>query len=456
MNSKIKDATEFLQMCKNLSSKTHVDKNVVYGLLEDYKVSESDLALRKTMHPLHYFDGWNNSLGPKNNLSVYHWRNYWTGFDNNVPRGSYIKIYLPLDSKHLFEGVKQVFSYLEKENISHTSKATSLARADNVIIRIDSNDIESLKKIYKFIKNNPYIQEGINQVNPFLPTVGKLGVMIDDGRSYNMQMSELIAIYINNYAKDSKIDFSNFAKFINEQKKSDPVFLETFKNAFFEKSQYQQTIESEEYSNRINIDIKTPLDFLEFAILLSFEKYGKQQAVRAIKNALEGNYDYFSRIGYDRDGREVKVRESLPGIVSPQLLKGYILQNNLFTEESNIDNIITNYVDSVIYRHKGKILEDALYATAIKMFDNKAYVEKRIRDYSEKGDSCSFSRFNDSVRPNYNFRESVLQNISPSKTFSVIESILYNKGIKYTNKSQYDKVSDCSDIIINRVASRHI
>ena len=453
---KIRNATEFLEMCNNLSKKTVVNKNVVYGLLEDYKIKTSDLAIKGNIHPLYYFEEWNNSLGSKNNLKVYHWRNYWTGFDNNPPRTGYAKIYLSLDGEHLCEGVKQLFSYLERENISHTSKATSHVRADNIIIRIDSNDNEALKKIYNFINNNKYIQSGINQINPFLPNIGKIGVMVDDGRSYNSQIAELIAKYINTYAIDSKIDFSHFAKFVNQEKKNDVVFLQTFNQAFFEENKYKKLIENQEYNNKINIDIKDPLDILEFAVLLSFEKYGKEQAVRAIKSALAGNYDSFSRVGYDRDGKEVKVRESLIGVVPPQLLKAYIVQNNLFSNESNIDNIITNYVDSVIYKHKGKILEDALYATAIKKFDDKAFVEKRINSYAAKGETCIFSRFNDSVRPNYNFRESVLQNISPKKVYSIIESILYNKGINYTNKSQHDKVSDCSDIILSRLSSKQM
>ena len=455
-NSKIKDANDFLQMCKNLSKTTYVDKKVVYSMLENYKIKSSDLQKNETIHPLHYFEEWNNTLGYKNNLKVYRWKNYWTGFDNNRPQYGFTKIYLSLDDEHLREGVKQLFSYLEKENISHTSKSTSHVRADNVIIRIGSEDNEGLKKIYNYVKNNKYIQEGANQINPFLPNIGIMGVMLDDGRSYNMELANLIAKYINQYAAHSTIDFSHFCKFVSQEKKSDPYFLDTFNCAFFEKNKYQQLIENEEYSNRINIDIKSPLDILEFAVLLSFEKYGKDQAVCAITGALDGNYDFFSRVGYDKYGKEVNVRDSLSGGVSPELLKGYILQNNLFSNESNLDNIIINYVDSVIYKHKGKILEDALYATAIKMVDNKEFVEKRIKAYAERGESCIFSRFNDAVRPNYNFRDSVLQNISPSKVYSIVESILYDKGIKYDNKSQHGKVSECSDIIVGKISNKRI
>jgi len=451
-NDKIKSATEFLELCKRISEQTVVDKSVIYNLLENYKIKDSNLEKRLTIHPLHYFQEWNNSLGNKNNLKIYNWKNYWTGFDNNAPKTGFIKIYLSLDDDHLCEGVKQLFSYLEQENISHTSKATSHARADNIIIRIDANDTESLKKIYNFVQNNSYIQSGMNQINPFIPNVGKLGVMTDDGRSYNSQLSQLIATYVNNYAVESNIDFSDFSKFVIQQKENDLVFLETFNQAFFEPNKYNNIIYNQVYTNRINIDIRNPVELLEFGILLSFEKHGKEQAVGAIKSALSGNYDSFSRIGYDRNGREVKVRESLCNIVTPQLLEGYILQNNLFSNETNLDNIINNYVDSVIYKHKGKILEDALYATAIKQFDDKMFVQNRIKQYAEKGNGEIFSRYNHSIRQNYNFRESVLLNIAPSKVNSVVESILYNNGINYTNKSQNDKIDDCSNVIIDRIA----
>ena len=62
-NSKIKDANDFLQMCKNLSKTTYVDKKVVYSMLENYKIKSSDLQKNETIHPLHYFEEWNNMVG---------------------------------------------------------------------------------------------------------------------------------------------------------------------------------------------------------------------------------------------------------------------------------------------------------------------------------------------------------------------------------------------------------
>lgn len=447
-------AVDFLKQCQMIAQKINIKGGTVYGLLEDFSISADDKLTNKNIHPLKYSNYWHNFFGKTENIFTYAWGNYWTGFDNgNTNRkDKFIKIYLSLDRKHLFEGVKQLFNFIAKENISHTSKSTSIVRTDNVIIRLNLDDIEGLKKITKYIENNNYIQEGMNSVNPFLPTVGKIGVMFDDGRSYNSDLAYLIAQYINKHLYDSEINFSDFAKFIKEKKCHDRIFMNTFNQAFFEKGPYQNIIENTQNQTDLTSTPNIPLNdkeyILKLAINTSFEKYGKAQAIAAIKNALHGNYSYFSRVGYDELGNEIELRSYLEKNLSPKELHQYILKNN------NLENdIVRNYVDCIIYEYKGCLLEDALYATAKKYFDLKENIEIRINNYANNGDVTMFCRNNFDIKNDYNFRESVLKNIPPSKTYDVVESILHNKGINYLSKLNEEKVNCCAQVIMERIES---
>lgn len=459
-HNKIKLATEFLELCQKVTQKTNLDKSEVYSLLENYKLKDSDKLSNTNIHPLYYYENWKKALGSKKNLYIHSWRNYWSGFENYnfLNESKFIKIYLSLDRDHLFEGVKQLFTYLDSENIVHTSKSTSIVRSDNVVIRLRENDYEGLIKISKYIENNKYIQAGANKINPFLPTVGSIGVMHDDGRTYNGELSNLIANYINTYAKTGNINFWHFVNYIKSEKKDDYLFLETFNNAFFEKSKYQQIVENATKENKSNESLnqtgKSLEEILELGILLAFEKYSKHQAIVAISAALKGDYNYFSRSTYDNQGNEISIRRYLSDNLSSEQLKSYILKNNAVQQNDSIDDLIRNYVDNVIYRHKGILFENALYATAVKHNDTKEWIMHRIASFGVSGNPKLFSNYNQTVAPNYNFRESVVNNISPKTTNEIVESILYSKGIDYSTKLGGEKNECCADIILNRVKGK--
>lgn len=448
--NKINNAIEFLSLCQKIAQNTYLDKSVVYSLLENYKIKESDIQSNEKISPLSYYNNWKISL-TKHNLDVYSWGNYWTGFDNGKRMNSFIKIYLSLDREHLFEGVRQLFSYIESQNIVHTSKSTSHIRTDNIIIRLNPNDYNSLKKICDYIENNSYLKEGMNKVNPFLPTIGSVGVMYDDGRSYNSELAGLISVYINKNIHKNNIDFSDFTRFVREMKKNDFIFLETFNQAFFENSKYKDIIRKQELikEDKINIPGMSSKEIFELAVITAFEKYGKSQARFAISRALQGDYSSFSRMGEDSWGNKIELRSYLENNISLDMIKTYILENNTFNEKVTYEDIIKKYVDSVIYRYKGKILEEALFATAMNHNDEKEHIEIRIREYANRGDEKLFSRYNSDILPNYNYRKSVSDNIAPAMTYDIVDSILFSKGIEYEFLTAEQKVVSCSDVIIN-------
>lgn len=457
-HQQINRATEFLKYCQKVAQKTNLTSSKVYGLLEDFEISSYNISSNAYMSPLKYFSDWYDYFKNKKNIIPYSWGDYWSGFDNGTRTDSFIKIYISLDRNHLLEGVKQIFDFIAKENIQHTSKSTSIVRTDNVIIRLHPNDLEGLEKITQFVNNNKYLQEGMNKINPFLPTVGKIGVMFDDGRSYNEDLASLISYYIRQHIYDEDMSFSGFAQFVSVNKKNDPVFLNTFNQAFFEKGKYQKAIEGTITPSIDVPKINTPMEInekvLRLAVVTSFDKYGKNQATAAIANALNDEYGYFSEYTYDILGNKVLLREYLKRNLTPVMLKRYILKANDLSETLTPEEAIINYVNHIIYETKGCVFEDALYATANKFSDTKSFLMTRIKEYATHAKGEMFTTNNPDVRKDFNFRQSVLNNIKPERVYSVVDSILYNKGINYFNKSIEERIECCADIILERIYSK--
>lgn len=157
-------AVDFLKQCQKIAQKIKLTKASVYQLLKEFNITDYDISTNQDMYPLEYSSDWCDFFSKRNDILPYAWGNYWTGFDygNINSEHKFIKIYLSLDRNHLFEGVKQLFDFIARENIMHTSKSTSIVRTDNVIIRLNTGDLAGLKKITQYIESNKYIQEGMN------------------------------------------------------------------------------------------------------------------------------------------------------------------------------------------------------------------------------------------------------------------------------------------------------
>ena len=109
----------------------------------------------------------------------------------------YIKMYIPLKYKDLFSSVNVLFDYIRDAKITHMSKIAHKVRSDNVIVILSKEDLESAKKIISFIANNNTIKNNLNSTNPFVPTVNGIGLIIESNFSYNSEIANLIANYIN-------------------------------------------------------------------------------------------------------------------------------------------------------------------------------------------------------------------------------------------------------------------
>lgn len=125
--------TEFLnKVSKIIEIYSYISKDfekfhsVIYALLEDYEVPEYD----KQKDVSSMFPVWINNFKESTNTSVFvdpSWA-YFCQFINETPDKKIkdecdpVKIYVPLDSNHLKEGVNKIFNFCLNNNIVHHSK----------------------------------------------------------------------------------------------------------------------------------------------------------------------------------------------------------------------------------------------------------------------------------------------------------------------------------------------
>ena len=180
----------------------YLNSDIVYRELCKWGIKKSDIGpdyQGKNIGPL--FSMWSARFRNHRNIDVFcspSWP-YFCQFVHDLPTTSdgFIKLYVALDTEHVFEGANQIFDFIEKSGLKHQSKIGKQIRSDNVIIRLPINDVEGAKKVINYISSNPYLRQGMNRVNPFIPSINGVGYMTETGISYNSELSEQIADYLN-------------------------------------------------------------------------------------------------------------------------------------------------------------------------------------------------------------------------------------------------------------------
>ena len=242
---------------------------------------------------INFFEKWIKRFENTSNIDVL-WSPDWPAFcqfKNGVLGNDYIKIYLSLDKQNIEEGVNRLFDFLAKENIVHQSKVASKLRTDCIIIRIGANDVEALKKINTFIENDSCIQRGKNETNPFIPNIDSIGVMHDDGESYNKCLSEIIEEYLNSIDLNKPIEINDFVKFASQKfiLKNNIIGYECLYNL------YDQNFGIGTFMSDIREQTSITKFPLAKAVMTTFDNYSKEQAIAALVESTKGRYNGFAR-----------------------------------------------------------------------------------------------------------------------------------------------------------------
>lgn len=266
---------------------------------------------------------------------------------NNV-----IKLYVPLDSIHIKDGVIDLFSFLTRENIAHESKVLSSTRNDNIVIRLSK--IDDVNKIVRYIKNNQYLSEGLLNANPFLVPSFKLGVIIDNTYTYNVEVAKVLAYILENLKKKDELDKFSMSYVKNIFVKlsvtcDDDELSELYKLASLaldEEStlqdfanyviEYQQTSYTNKHGN-LKISYNDSVTYFNTAILETFKRYNNLSfVINAVKLYLNtGNIKGFTRNN--------KARENLSLYVDREHIKSLFEIENLdFSIKYYLLKVITN------------------------------------------------------------------------------------------------------------------
>ena len=238
--------------------------------------------------------------------------------------GEHLKVYVPLDSAHIERGANEIFEFLSREGITHLSKIGSHVRMDDIVVRlVNPGDLE---KLTNFVKNNQYIQEGLIKPNPFCFNNNGLAMAVDGNISFNSTVASLIALYINNHAKNNNLDNVNFNDFRNfvyqyyEKAFSSKKGLDMLSNDF-EKSEGRSFDSSlfQNYKNVIELIMKSmSKDFTYSDYIEHYRKCSNKQLQRSLNTdmakLMAGRDEKEEKNGYSID--EKKVILSIRDIIS--------------------------------------------------------------------------------------------------------------------------------------------
>ena len=182
---------------------------------------KNDTQYSYLVNPNSAFNNWLDYYNGNEKIKVFHspsWA-YFCQFISENQEARYakehIKIYIPLDSKHIEQGAKSIFDFLTRNNISHLSKIGKDIRFDDIVIRLINK--EDADKLLDYIRRNPYIQEGLIKPNPFAFQKNGVALACDGRESYNETIVKIIGLYISE-KKDTntldKVSYEDFYRFV--------------------------------------------------------------------------------------------------------------------------------------------------------------------------------------------------------------------------------------------------
>lgn len=201
-----------------------------YGLTEDNKT----INIKKEGYFDYFISRVSNTFKHTRAFCDEKWGNFCQ-FENINKKDSkrYIKVYIPIKYSHVLKSTIKIFDFLDSNDIFHRSKISDVIRSDNVVIRLEKGDFDSLKKLFDFIESDDYIKKGLNKCNPFVPTnwtksgIGVLDIDADVNKSYNETISECVAEYIH-YQRGASSKFYRFMKNKKENPNPEAPTVEGF------------------------------------------------------------------------------------------------------------------------------------------------------------------------------------------------------------------------------------
>jgi hypothetical protein len=432
-----------------MSAKRPLIHDDVYATLCFYNLSSKDRPKdregREVLDGLYngnFFQYWIQRFQRKNNINVFvdeNWK-YFCQFVNNLgSRDGYIKLYIPIDYEHLYDGANILFDFLERNNIPHQSKIGKKVRADNVIIRLAYDDFENAKKIIDFINKNPYLKSGLNKTNPFIPTMNGIGFMQEHGNSYNSDLASYIENYINQARSrgQKNVSAEEFKAFLENCQRNNICYSEDEDITSFDDSilnviniaynggRKELNIVSQQNrsNNQQTLTTDQKRGLLVSALRSTYQKYNMEQVKHALIRIIKDNDYHFITNGGIRG-----LRDKLVANVSQSEVLEYVKAISMANSDVrflNVEDMIDVFCDRMFENEYPFVLDDICKVTLENY--NEEQVAKALKSFIDEGRTDCFSRYRNGYT-GVNYR-SKLSMFNKQSIISTLSSSLRNKGI---------------------------
>lgn len=349
-NPRLDEITQFLQRIYKIkvdNPDVYLDRKFVYRELCRCGIQKSEILENGQLKPNEeMFYKWYKRFAFNSKVKAYvdkNWPYFFQFVRGDLKNyGKYIKLYIPIDSEHLYEGANILFDYIASLNIDHCSKISKEIRSDNVVVRLKAGDYYNAMKIINFVKSNAYLKEGLNKTNPFVPSILEIGIMDENGISYNSEMSRCIIEYVDYCISHNitNVDATSFTKWIKENQYNNDV-----------KSIYMDAVGEEK--NKLSPTTEM-VNLVINSLKATFNKYGFSQVYTALNLALvEGNFSCFTNGRND----EPNYRDLMKQNIDKNTLKAIV-----YTILEKIYNRNVDYLDC---KDASKKLCDSLFRNEI-------------------------------------------------------------------------------------------
>lgn len=352
-NDRIKEITAILESLAKYAQINYIDNNFyqkIYNDLKSYNIGdEKNIDIRKN------FPSWINRFKSKQTRCENTKDHlYWCQFVNEkypnqtLKESDPVKLYIPLKSDYVLEGVNKIFDFCEQNNIIHQSKVASTMRNDNVVLRI--KEIDDAIKVINFVNNDEYLKQGALKTNPFCFKVGNVGLAIDNKNSYNDNVSKFLANYIM-YKKQTKtlnnVSIDGFFDFVACNRlpystKEDVIYGDEIRKLILISLKSNEFSDfKEHYYSVLGNSNQDVLKVLDEAIDVTIENHNILFVKEALYSYLRtGSTKGFSR--YRSGNTNINYRGRLSSLNYKQVIK----QLSDYCGTSDINEIVNKYIKS--------------------------------------------------------------------------------------------------------------
>lgn len=353
---------------KNISSNFTFDTLKIYTILINYGVKENENIER-------LFNIWIDRFKTRPGIKVFKSdSNYYCQFiHGNIDIKNSIKLYIPLGYHNMDSNVTKIFEFIRSNNIEHYSKVSKTIRNDDVIIRVGSQ--KDAIHIIDFINSCESIKKELLPVSPLTFNYNGIGIVKDDVKSYNYEISKVISICLN---KKMKLNTSMFSNYLKQKSLNNSIYNVA---SMILKGTNLDEICKLKLNNKSN-------DILLKIMNETKEKYGTQMVKKALYEYFSNNNPYYFTKGNDKT-------KNLRDELMVNLSSNDVLELMNIHDITNIENGITKFVnmtyvdDLSIKKEKENEIQDSLLDLLseksnvpfeIKKIINQEFKNKKIKD----------------------------------------------------------------------------